>query len=47
MDVPGDNSAGPTVLLTGGSGYPGGRLRPLLERRQGRLRCLAHNLEKM
>src|SRR4051794_18185077 len=43
MEAPGDNSASPTVLLTGGSGYVGGRLIPLLERQAVRLRCLARN----
>src|SRR5436305_14186266 len=43
MDTPGDNTAGPDVLLTGGSGYVGGRLIPLLERQGVKLRCLARN----
>jgi uncharacterized protein YbjT (DUF2867 family) len=38
---------GPIVLLTGGSGYVGGRLIPLLERRRAALRCLARNPEKL
>ncbi len=33
----------PLILLTGGSGYVGGRLIPVLERRGARLRCLARN----
>src|SRR5436305_6821390 len=43
MDTPGDNTAGPDVLLTGGSGYVGGRLIPLLEQQGAKLRCLARN----
>src|SRR3954467_10212024 len=35
------------ILLTGGSGYVGGRLIPLLETQGVRLRCLARNPEKM
>ena len=35
------------VLLTGGSGYVGGRLIPLLEKQGVRLRCLIRNPEKM
>ena len=31
----------PTILLTGATGYVGGRLLPLLERRGLALRCLA------
>ena len=37
----------PIVLLTGGSGYVGGRLIPLLERQGVRLRCLARNPDKL
>jgi uncharacterized protein YbjT (DUF2867 family) len=37
----------PTILLTGGSGYVGGRLIPLLERLGVRLRCLARNPDKV
>ena len=37
----------PLILLTGGSGYVGGRLIPLLEKQRVRLRCLARSLEKM
>lgn len=33
----------PLILLTGGSGYVGGRLIPVLEQRGTRLRCLARN----
>ena len=47
MDPPADNPASPVVLLTGGSGYVGGRLIPLLEKQGVRLRCLARNSEKM
>src|SRR3954470_17108436 len=37
----------PLILLTGGSGYVGGRLIPLLERQGVKLRCLARSPEKM
>jgi uncharacterized protein YbjT (DUF2867 family) len=47
MDAPGDNPARPAVLLTGGSGYVGGRLIPLLERQPVKLRCLARNPDKL
>jgi uncharacterized protein YbjT (DUF2867 family) len=43
--VEGENR--PLTLLTGGSGYVGGRLIPLLERQGVRLRCLARSPEKM
>jgi uncharacterized protein YbjT (DUF2867 family) len=33
----------PMILLTGGSGYVGGRLIPLLEQQGAKLRCLARN----
>ncbi len=36
-----------TVLLTGASGYVGGRLIPLLERQPVILRCLARNPDKL
>jgi uncharacterized protein YbjT (DUF2867 family) len=39
--------ASPTVLLTGASGYVGGRLLPLLERQPVILRCLARDPDKM
>jgi uncharacterized protein YbjT (DUF2867 family) len=42
-----DEAQPPLILLTGGSGYVGGRLIPLLEKQGGRLRCLARNPEKM
>jgi uncharacterized protein YbjT (DUF2867 family) len=35
------------ILLTGGSGYVGGRLIPLLEKQSVQLRCLARDPEKM
>lgn len=44
-NVEGDN--GPLILLTGGSGYVGGRLIPLLEQQGLKLRCLARTPEKM
>jgi uncharacterized protein YbjT (DUF2867 family) len=37
----------PVVLLTGASGYVGGRLLPLLERQPVALRCLARNRDKL
>jgi uncharacterized protein YbjT (DUF2867 family) len=46
MADPGNDNR-PLVLLTGGSGYVGGRLMPLLEKQRVRLRCLARNPEKM
>jgi len=47
MNLPADNPTSPIILLTGGSGYVGGRLIPLLEAQPMRLRCLARNPEKM
>src|SRR5581483_2305305 len=44
-NVEGDNR--PLILLTGGSGYVGGRLIPLLEKQGVKLRCLARSPEKM
>lgn len=38
---------GPQILLTGATGYIGGRLLPLLERRGLRLRCLARHPEHL
>ncbi|MGD9647241.1 MAG: NAD(P)H-binding protein [Pirellulales bacterium] len=37
----------PAVLLTGGTGYVGGRLIPLLERRGVRLRCMARDPDRL
>ncbi len=37
----------PVVLLTGASGYVGGRLLPLLERQPVVLRCLARSPDKL
>ena len=37
----------PVVLLTGASGYVGGRLIPLLEQQPVKLRCLARHPEKL
>ncbi|WP_406694413.1 NAD(P)H-binding protein [Singulisphaera sp. Ch08] len=37
----------PTVLLTGGSGYVGGRLIPLLEQQSIKLRCMTRSPEKL
>ncbi len=42
-----DNSANPVILLTGASGYVGGRLIALLEKQSVILRCLARNPDKM
>ncbi len=42
-----DDENRPLILLTGGSGYVGGRLIPLLEKQAARLRCLARSPEKM
>ena len=41
------NADPPVVLLTGASGYVGGRLLPLLERQPVVLRCLARNPDKL
>ena len=42
-----DEKNRPLILLTGGTGYVGGRLIPLLEQPGVRLRCLARSPEKM
>jgi uncharacterized protein YbjT (DUF2867 family) len=42
-----DDENRPLILLTGGTGYVGGRLIPLLEKKGVRLRCLARAPEKM
>jgi uncharacterized protein YbjT (DUF2867 family) len=42
-----DSAYQPIILLTGGSGYVGGRLIPLLERQGVNLRCLARNPDKL
>src|SRR5579872_2478710 len=42
-----DDDNRPLILLTGGTGYVGGRLIPLLEKQGVRLRCLARSPEKM
>src|SRR5689334_7644618 len=39
--------SGPTVLLTGATGYVGGRLITLLEQQSVVLRCLARNPDKL
>ena len=44
LPVSSEGTAGP-VLVTGASGYVGGRLVPLLERRGERVRCLARRPE--
>jgi uncharacterized protein YbjT (DUF2867 family) len=46
MPIP-EGNGGPITLLTGGSGYVGGRLIPLIEQRGMKLRCLARDPEKM
>jgi uncharacterized protein YbjT (DUF2867 family) len=42
-----DEENRPLILLTGVTGYVGGRLIPLLERQSVRLRCLVRSPEKM
>ncbi|MGI9474585.1 MAG: NAD-dependent epimerase/dehydratase family protein, partial [Rubripirellula sp.] len=39
------NDPNPLVLVTGSTGYVGGRLLPLLESRELRLRCMARRPE--
>src|ERR1700761_5614370 len=46
MPIP-EGEGGRIILLTGGSGYVGGRLIPRLEQRRATLRCLARDPEKM
>ena len=46
MPTPDDDEP-PLILLTGGSGYVGGRLIPLLEQQPVKLRCLARNPDKL
>ncbi len=46
MPIP-EGEGGPIILLTGGSGYVGGRLIPRLEERRAALRCLARDPERM
>src|SRR5208282_5429664 len=41
------NADQPIILLTGGSGYVGGRLIPRLEKQGVKLRCLARNPDKL
>ena len=47
MDPLADNPAIPVMLLTGGSGYVGGRLIPLLEQQPMILRCMARTPDKL
>src|SRR4051812_19079938 len=47
MDPPADNSTSSVILLTGGTGYVGGRLIPLLEQQPVKLRCLTRSPDKM
>lgn len=41
------NDASPTILLTGATGYVGGRLLPLLEARKQRVRCLVRQPQNL
>lgn len=41
------SSTDPVILVTGGTGYVGGRLIPLLEKQQLNLRCLVRDPEKL
>ena len=48
MAIPSSGNADePIILLTGGSGYVGGRLIPFLERQSVTLRCLARRPDKL
>lgn len=47
MDASAEAPAQPLVLLTGGSGYVGGRLIPLLEQQPVGLRCLARHPDRL
>jgi len=40
-------ASNPLILLTGASGYVGGRLLAAMERRSWRLRCLVRNVERL
>ncbi len=42
-----DTPASPVILLTGGTGYVGGRLIPLLEAERLHLRCLARDPDRL
>ncbi|OUT60382.1 MAG: oxidoreductase [Rhodopirellula sp. TMED11] len=42
-----ESSKRPTVLLTGASGYVGGRLLPFLEQQSIRVRCMTRNPDKL
>ena len=46
-EAPTTSSSTPRVLLTGATGYIGLRLRPLLEQRKYRVRCLARKPERL
>ncbi len=45
--MPGPDQGLPLILLTGGTGYVGGRLIPLLEKQRAALRCLARDPDKL
>ncbi len=47
MNPTAGDPARPVILLTGSSGYVGGRLLPLLERQSVDLRCLARSPDRM